>query len=189
MALKTTYQNDKFEGVRKYDLFTNSDGTISLVDRTIYQPEGDIFNADDINATNRQINKNESDINVNKNDIKANKNDIFINKNDIIVNKNSVNALLTEINRIKSLRKVNVPIGSWSAGVPCTQTVSISGLTSSDSVILDVDMSDNPSAEVTKARKKSFDCINRSYSGNGTLTLRCNITRPQVTFTMLVKGV
>lgn len=175
MALKTNYQNDRFEGIRKYDLVTNSDGTISLVDKTIYRPEGDIFNADDINATNRQINKNESDI--------------IINKNDIIVNKNSINSLLNEINRIKSLRKVSVPIGSWSAGLPCTQTVSISGLTSGDSVILDVDMSDNPSVDVTKARIKSFNCINRSYSGSGTLTLRCNITRPQVSFTMLVKGV
>lgn len=168
MALKTNYQNDKFEGVRKYDLTDNSDSTISLIDRTNYQQEGDIFNADDINATNRQINQNTS---------------------DVAKNKNSINANVQEITKIKGLKKATFSTGGWTSSAPYTQTVAVSGLTNQDSPIVGIDMSDNPSADITKAREKSFGYVNRAYTGNGTLTLRCNISKPQTAFTVLIKGV
>ena len=57
MALKTNYQNDVFSGKRKYNLINNSDGTVSLDDVTVYNKVGDIFNADDINATNKVVNE------------------------------------------------------------------------------------------------------------------------------------
>ena len=52
MALKTNYKDDIYEGNRKYNQVSNSDGTISLVDQTNYTQEGDPFKAEDINATN-----------------------------------------------------------------------------------------------------------------------------------------
>lgn len=62
MILKTDYKNDKFVGMRKYQLIGNEDGTVSLEDKTIYQEEGDIFNSDDINQTNRVINGNTREV-------------------------------------------------------------------------------------------------------------------------------
>lgn len=57
MALKENYKNDSFDGVRKYQMIQNDDGTVSFVDVTSYTVEGDLFGADDINSTNKAINK------------------------------------------------------------------------------------------------------------------------------------
>lgn len=56
MALKTDYKDDVFSGDRKYQKKDNSDGTISLVDKTAYSQKGDTFSAADINATNKAVN-------------------------------------------------------------------------------------------------------------------------------------
>lgn len=56
MALKTDYKDDVFSGDRKYQKKDNSDGTISLVDKTAYSQKGDTFSAADINATNQAVN-------------------------------------------------------------------------------------------------------------------------------------
>ena len=56
MGLKTDYKDDVFSGDRKYQKKDNSDGTISLVDKTAYSQKGDTFSAADINATNKAVN-------------------------------------------------------------------------------------------------------------------------------------
>lgn len=55
MALRTDYKDDIYEGVRRYRQTNNEDGTLSLIDATIYTQEGDQFGANDINATNEEI--------------------------------------------------------------------------------------------------------------------------------------
>ncbi|RHP57405.1 hypothetical protein DWZ16_10950 [Clostridium sp. AF29-8BH] len=59
MALKTDYKDDiiKDGGARKYKQTTNSDGTISLTDKTVYSQEGSTFAAKDINETNAAVNR------------------------------------------------------------------------------------------------------------------------------------
>lgn len=58
MSLKTDYKNDKFSGMRKYKIETDSEtGLSTLDDKTEYVEVGDIFSADDINNTNKAINK------------------------------------------------------------------------------------------------------------------------------------
>lgn len=57
MALKTDYKDDVFSGDRKYQEKDNSDGTISLVDKTAYSQKGDTFSAADINAINKAVNE------------------------------------------------------------------------------------------------------------------------------------
>ncbi len=56
MSLKTDYTNDIFSGNRKYNMITNSDGTVSFTDVTEYTSEGDTFSASDINSVNEVIN-------------------------------------------------------------------------------------------------------------------------------------
>ena len=56
MALKTDYQDDVLDGLRKYRTVNNSDGTVSFVDVTEYVTEGDDYGANDINATNSLAN-------------------------------------------------------------------------------------------------------------------------------------
>lgn len=62
MNLKTNYKNDKFAGLRKYKMTTDTSGLISLEDKTDYAEIGDIFSADDINATNKAVLQNNSEI-------------------------------------------------------------------------------------------------------------------------------
>lgn len=57
MALKQNFKDDIFDGVRKYQQVRNDDGTCSFVDVTTYTQEGDLFGANELNATNREINK------------------------------------------------------------------------------------------------------------------------------------
>lgn len=58
--LKENYSDDVFEGKRKYQITDNPDGTKSIDDVTSYTSEGDLFGANDINATNKAINRSNS---------------------------------------------------------------------------------------------------------------------------------
>ncbi|SET70925.1 hypothetical protein SAMN05443270_1060 [Lacrimispora sphenoides] len=57
MELKTNYKNDKFTGMRRYQKIDNTDGSISLNDVTAYAEIGDIYSADDINMSNKEVNR------------------------------------------------------------------------------------------------------------------------------------
>lgn len=56
-ALRTDYQDDVFEGSRKYVMVTNADGTVSFTDSTNYSQVGSTYGAAEINAQNEAINK------------------------------------------------------------------------------------------------------------------------------------
>lgn len=60
MALKTNYVDDVLNTskntVRRYDMVTNSDGTISLYDSTSYTQVGDEYGASQVNEQNKMIN-------------------------------------------------------------------------------------------------------------------------------------
>lgn len=55
-ALRTDYQDDIFDGNRKYRIINNSDGTISLTDATQYVQVGDVYGAAEINELNETVN-------------------------------------------------------------------------------------------------------------------------------------
>ena len=59
--LKTNYKDDVLDTsanqLRKYQMITNDDGTVSFVDVTTYTQIGDNFGAKDINDTNAAINE------------------------------------------------------------------------------------------------------------------------------------
>lgn len=58
MSLKTDYKNDKFSGMRKYQIVTDSTtGLSTLEDKTVYVEVGDVFSSDDINNTNKTVNE------------------------------------------------------------------------------------------------------------------------------------
>lgn len=61
MALKTDYKDDILDisknEKRKYNMITNSDGTVSFEDVTEYSQVGDSFGGADINRTNEEVNR------------------------------------------------------------------------------------------------------------------------------------
>ena len=56
MALKEDYKDAVFSGLRKYKMLDNGDGTVSPVDMTEYEENGDKFGAKDANAITKTIN-------------------------------------------------------------------------------------------------------------------------------------
>lgn len=66
--LRTDYRNDVIDVSvnerRKYRLFYNQDGTVSLEDATQYTQTGSVFGAGDINATNEKVNELDAGIGI-----------------------------------------------------------------------------------------------------------------------------
>ena len=56
MALKEDYKDAVFSGLRKYKMLDNGDGTVSPVDMTEYEENGDKFGAKDVNAITKTVN-------------------------------------------------------------------------------------------------------------------------------------
>lgn len=56
MALRTDFKNAEYDGMRKYRMINNADGTISLQDVTDYRVVGSTFGGGEINATNSEVN-------------------------------------------------------------------------------------------------------------------------------------
>lgn len=55
--LKTNYKDAAFEGMRKYSMIENSDGTVSFVDVTVYTVKDQaFFGANDANKINTAVN-------------------------------------------------------------------------------------------------------------------------------------
>lgn len=55
--MKTDWKDDMFEGDRKYNLVSNSDGTTSLEDVTEYTQQGDAFGAKELNEIGEEFNE------------------------------------------------------------------------------------------------------------------------------------
>ena len=66
MSLPTNYQNEILNSAmsnrRQYRMIENNNNTISFIDVTVYDQEGSLFDADDINAITTQINLNITNI-------------------------------------------------------------------------------------------------------------------------------
>jgi len=187
MALRTNYQSDKFQGKRKWEVISNNDGTVSLIDVTIYETEGDIFNADDINSTNSQINANTSEL------LKANTT-IESNKAALTTTIESNKAALTttiESNKaaLTQLRTITLTVSGWSSSAPYTQTISIIGMTASDSPTVGILYP----ASLTETQKANIDkgsnMITKLETISGGLRVICQFRKPTVDIILGLKGV
>lgn len=160
MTLKTNYKNDKFAGMRKYQIVTNNvTGLSTIEDKTDYVETGDVFSADDINTTNKTVNQNQE-------------------------------YAETQFSAIKGEKIILVSKGNWSLSEPYEQTISVPGITENDSPIIGGPyLGDNPSKDIAKLRNKSFGYIDRGVSENGGIRLYCYNTKPVIDFSIMVKGV
>ena len=178
MALKTNYQNDVFSGKRKYNLINNSDGTISLDDVTVYNKVGDIFNADDINATNKVVNETSAGFEVVKQGNAEFKEEV----------NRQVTGLTNDVGAIKAVKTVTLSASKWSTSAPYTQTVTVSGVTAEDSPVIALYISGSPGAAAVKAMRKAFGYLDRAVTGNGSITFYCYEKKPAADFSVSVRG-
>lgn len=171
MALKTDYKDDAYEGKRKYLLIDNGDGTYSLDDVTVYKVAGDYFNSHDINATNTAVNKNTNGL------IEEQR-----------IRKEQIENVDEKANLLKKVRYATFSISGWSSNAPYFQTVNVSGLKESDEPIISLYLSSEESASASDSKNESYGYVNGGTTGNGTLTLYCNIFKPISDFTVIIKG-
>lgn len=176
MSLKTDYKDDMFSGKRKYQVTNNDDGTISLDDVTTYHQQGDVFSSYDINTTNTAVNQNADGLS-----------DEISTRAQQIAAEQSTRA--QQINAVKATRNVTFPASGWSASAPYSQTVSVSGITSGDSPIISLYISNNTDAATAKAAKKAYGNVDGGTTGNGTVTLYCYNGKPSANFSVSIKGV
>ena len=63
MDFKTNFKDDIYSGNRKYVMVTNDDGTVSFVDATVYDQQGDYFGGNELNAIGQKLNGIEDNAN------------------------------------------------------------------------------------------------------------------------------
>lgn len=172
MSLKTNYKNDKYSGQRKYLVITNPDNTVSFDDKTQYEENGDIFSAEDINDTNKEIINNAHNI--------AELNNELVNFSEYVGLK---------FDKLTSVKYAKFLASSWSDSEPYMQTVNVQGITAQDKPIAGIDYSDNPAASVVEERERVSGYIYRLVTGDGTVTLYCHKIKPDIDFSIRIKGV
>lgn len=178
MILKTDYKNDVWEGERKYNQTENADGTVSLDDVTNYSVVGDVFNADDINATNRAVNANTQGLVAER-----------AATNQQIQDANQQTAAVNQrVDGLKAVRYANFQASGWSATSPYTQTVSVSGIESTDNPIVSLYIPSNTAVGSVKGISKAYGCVDRGVTGNGSITLYCYNSKPAANFQIMIKG-
>ena len=112
--LPVDFQDDilaeSMNGRRKYQMITNSDGTVSFVDVTEYKQVGSNFGQAQVNATNEAVNES------------ADKNKIIDDKDDLVANSQAgmiagalaVKAIREELNQ--NMKKIPLIASSGTAG-------------------------------------------------------------------------
>lgn len=84
---------------------------------------------------------------------------------------------------------ITVPASGWSAGVPYTQTVSVSGLTSAMDVMLTLNITGSPAADQVKAWKAALGMIDVGTTADGSVTFTCYSKKPAVDLPLYIKSV
>lgn len=77
----------------------------------------------------------------------------------------------------------------WSASAPYSQTISVSGITSSDTPIIGLSLPTNTTVANDKAIKKAYGCLSSAVTNNGSITLYCASKKPVTNFTFFIKGI
>ena len=77
----------------------------------------------------------------------------------------------------------------WSATAPYSQTISVSGITSSDTPVIGLSLPTNTTAANEKLIKKAYGCLSSAVTNNGSITLYCAGKKPVTNFTFFIKGI
>lgn len=107
----------------------------------------------------------------------------------------SANGLMSAADKKKSDRRGTVTIlpideVSWKPGLggssSCSYPATMAGITSSDNILVALDLPNNLSEEEESKRKEAFSYVSNVVTTNGMVTLYCNSKRPQCSFEIAV---
>ena len=118
--------------------------------------------------------------------------DDFYNVEDFNENAEIIDSALAgkaELANVQRVIRVSIPLSGWSSSAPYSQTVSVAGITESDTPVITPNITIDTTAEQEKIIKKRFSCISMATTGTGTISLVCKGKKPDGDFSINVKGV
>ena len=83
---------------------------------------------------------------------------------------------------------VQFTAGGWSGSKPYSQTVSVSGIASSDYPIADIDLSGVTTSNYETVME-AWSCVNRIATDDGTVTAYCYDEKPTAALTVILKTI
>ena len=100
-----------------------------------------------------------------------------------------INDTNTTVNALLKSATATLATGSWlGSSAPYTNTVSISGMTSTDKPIIALNLASNAAASTVKTTQKCWSYITKITSGNGNITAYA-YQKPTVNIPIVIKGV
>lgn len=121
------------------------------------------------------------------------RNFVIGNKTISLDGSKNVLATLAEIGAAPStatrLLTATATASGWSASAPYSQTISVSGITSSDTPVIGLSLPTNTTSANEKLIKKAYGCLSSAVTNNGSITLYCAGKKPVTNFTIFIKGV
>lgn len=99
------------------------------------------------------------------------------------------NTAENELDRMQAYKNIILPASGWSASAPYQQTVTVEGISESDTPVIAVDIPEGTTAEQEKAIKKAASYISYADTGDGTITVTCIAKKPETDMQLSIKGV
>jgi hypothetical protein len=93
------------------------------------------------------------------------------------------------IARQKEVKPIYLDITKWSAAAPYTQEIDVPGITATDTPTVGLYILGNESPEVVRMLKKQFSRVDFVETLNGKIRVKCLDKKPEITFSIGLKGV
>ena len=100
-----------------------------------------------------------------------------------------LNAITKTLNSLQEIRRVFVDVSKWSSTAPFTQEIEVAGIQATDIPIVGLHLTGSETAEVIKALNKSFSRVDFVETLDGKVRVKCLSKKPEVSFTLALKGV
>ncbi len=100
-----------------------------------------------------------------------------------------LNAITKTLNSLQEIRRVFVDVSKWSSTAPYLQEIDVTGILSTDVPIVGLHLTGSETAEVIKVLNKSFSRVDFVETLDGKVRVKCLSKKPEVSFTLALKGV
>lgn len=100
-----------------------------------------------------------------------------------------LNAITKTLNALQEIRRVFVDVSKWSSTAPYVQEIDVPGILSTDVPVVGLHLTGSETSEVIKALNKSFSRVDFVETLDGKVRAKCLSKKPEVSFTLALKGV
>ena len=99
------------------------------------------------------------------------------------------NAIGADLNKHNRVVQTTLTKANWSNAAPYTQTLSITGMKSTDNPIVTIRFAAGDTAAFVRDSKRAFACIDYAVTENGQITFYCIAKKPTEGIKLFISGV